>query len=850
MFIKYIHSYRNFLLFLFLICALLFLGYTIYKIETGKIVDAEIRNLETFAASEEEVIHKWHEDMINHGDLIYSSKIISNLFAAYLQNRSNSILKENLIDYLRTHFRENNIIAGLVLDNDLKTILNFSENHFQLSDNSIELIKQLKSSEHVYLSQPLLNIETNTPYQELIIAIESRNEKFSKIYGYLVLIVNLREGLYKQLNKNNISRSSYESILLKKNKDELVYLNDVKHVPNFALRLSTKVGAEEIPGKRLSHYEKGTIEGIDYRGEKVVAYISYLSTLDWYLVVKVDKREILTETNKVFYISAGSVVLALILFGIIFGTIWRKERFEQLQKELELQLDKAILAQKYATLNKLANDAIILIDDNLKIVEANDKAFEMYGFTPLELEKLPLISIHAMEVRSSVHEIVKKIKSENGCVYETIHINNRGDSFFVEVSAKFININGKEYLIEICRSIEERKKIEQELRTAKAKAEESDQLKSNFLSMMSHEVRTPLNIILGVVDILNSAVTKELLPSRENLFDMIGRNSKRLVNLISDMIDISRIQSNDLSLSYTIRDAESILLDLKEEFEDDARLKGLQIIEKFNAPSGFIRIDEARFYQVMRNIISNAIKFTQRGGVTLITEIEKNEIHISVKDTGLGIAPEFKKYLFGFFRQAQEGYGRNFEGAGLGLAISKRFLDMMGGKLEVQSEVNVGSTFTIILPLIQSAFLSGSHTVEVIDKTQRSLSAKPSVLVIDNDKDSAFAIEVIMSKLGVDYHFVTDANNAFQVLKNKKVDTIFINMNLHGKIGSEKLVQIVRNDLNLIDLPIIAISETPVNGNRDRLIACGFSSIIHKPFTIETVSKVLYDFTRKDTVYN
>lgn len=845
-----INTHRNFFLFLILICALLFLGYTIYSVETQKIISSEVDNLETFSASEEGVVLKWHEEIIEQGRQFHSSKIISNLFSEYLKNPSNHILHLNISDFLKSQTRNKKVLTGFVTDVNLKTLLKINGYRFQPTENTIAAIKKNTLSDFVYLSEPQLHTETNTPYQELVIAIDDHSAKSKIIAGYLILIINLREGLFRELNKNNIARSSYESILLKKKKDELTYINDVKYVPNFALRLNTKVGAEEIPGKRIAHYEKGTIEGIDYRGEKVIAYISYLPSLDWYLVVKVDKREILTETNKVFYISAGSVVLALVLFGIIFGTIWRKEKIEQLQKELELQLDKAVLSQKYETLSKLANDAIILIDDNLKIVEANDKAFEMYGFSQIELEKLPLISIHAMEVRSRVQEVLKKIRTENGYVYETIHINNRGDSFFVEVSARYIEINSKEYLMQICRNVEERKKIELELRNAKAKAEESDKLKGNFLSMISHEVRTPLNIILGVIDILNLTVNKAILPSRDNLFEMVQRNSKRLITLISDMIDISRIQSNDLSLNFEIRNAETILMELRTEFEADAKMKGIQIIERFNAPENFIRIDVERFYQALRNIISNAIKFTQRGGITLITENYKDEIHISIKDTGIGIAPEFKNSLFKFFRQAEEGYGRNYEGAGLGLAIAKKFLEMMNGRIEVQSEVNVGSTFTIILPKVKSEFLSkfqDNGSAEVVSKNS---VLKPSVLIVDSKKESAFTLEIIMNKLGVDYYVLPEATSIFQFIKDKNIDALFMSLNYHGNIGYEKIVESIRMDLNLIDLPIIAIADGPVNGSRERLLACGFSSIIHKPFTMETISKVLYKYISKDLTHS
>ncbi len=206
--------------------------------------------------------------------------------------------------------------------------------------------------------------------------------------------------------------------------------------------------------------------------------------------------------------------------------------------------------------------------------------------------------------------------------------------------------------------------------------------------MMSHEVRTPINIILGAVDILQSNLSEELRKENEHLFDMITRNGKRLLTLISDIIDISRIESNELKLEFIVRNVESLILDVVTEYEPIAKNKGLQIVTNFNAQNPYVRIDEVRFLQIITNLVTNAIKFTSQGGITISTKNVDETIHISVKDTGIGIPETAMKDIFGMFRQAHEGYGRNYEGAGLGLTITQKLTKMMGGEIKVESQVN------------------------------------------------------------------------------------------------------------------------------------------------------------------
>ncbi len=843
---NYFQKNRLLILFLSLTITIVIVGYSIFSYESKRIIKDEIKYLNFVGTFEESNIIRWFNKTMNIAHAIHSSDLFYKNFRTYLSNPSKLENQADVRDYIKTVIKDKNLISGFIIDTLGKTIFNYGDRIYELTQQSKKWILNSSNQKKVTLSDIYLDEDTNTPYFELIIAIDGDEIQNENVLGYLVFLINAREDLFARLNTWNGLSGSSETLIFKIVEDELIYLNDAKHLGNFAMRLRTKIGAEEIPGKRISTFEKGVVEGIDYRGEKVLAYTAYIPQMDWYLVVKVDKKEVLLAINKAFYVAAGSTVIVLILFGTVFGIIWRKQRIVQLEKELALQSDRTILSQKYETLSKFANDAFILADKELKIVEANEKTVEMYGYSYPELLNLPLLVLRAPEERLSLKNIVEQIRSMNGMVYETLHLKKDGTKFFVEVSAKTIEIGGKEYMIEICRDITERKKFEKELNESRIKAEESDRLKSNFLSMMSHEVRTPLNIILGVIDILKEAVKNEILPAKDHFFDMISRNSSRLMTLINDMIDISRIESNEMSLSFTVRNAESMLMDLKAEFEMETFTKGLQIIEKYDAPNAYIKIDELRFHQVISNIISNAIKFTQRGGITLSTKIIDEEVNISVKDTGIGISDKFKNHLFKLFRQADEGFSRNFEGAGLGLAIANRFANLMGGRINVESEINKGSTFTVIFPKVESRFLIAPDNSNAHRSSQYIIESKPTVLIVDDNKDSRFFVEVILNKLGLNYHTASDSKTAVQILNQFDIDLILIDINLYGDIDGEKLFDIIRFELLFDSLPIVAVTGHSKNGDRERFLARGFNDYISKPFTMETLSKILFKYLRKE----
>lgn len=242
------------------------------------------------------------------------------------------------------------------------------------------------------------------------------------------------------------------------------------------------------------------------------------------------------------------------------------------------------------------------------------------------------------------------------------------------------------------------KKTEHELLLAKERAEESDRLKTSFLKNISHEIRTPMNSILGFADLLNEKnVSAE---HRELFLSNMANSGQRLLNTISDIIELSRIQSRHIGTIYTRTNLEEQFFGIKEQFNLMAKEKDLEWICEIlpEARKLVFYTDTEMLNSILKKLIWNAFKFTTKGFVKVGYEIQDSMLCFYVKDTGVGVDDQHKKFIFEFFRQGNESMNRSFEGTGTGLAIAKAYIDMMGGKIWLESELGVGSTFYFTIP--------------------------------------------------------------------------------------------------------------------------------------------------------
>ncbi len=369
--------------------------------------------------------------------------------------------------------------------------------------------------------------------------------------------------------------------------------------------------------------------------------------------------------------------------------ITSRKRAEKMENESQERLNKIID-------NALCGILLVEVSTH-EIVEVNPAAEEMIGLPkdeivgnvchqfvcPAEINKCPITDLGETVDRS------ERLMLRNG----------RGEHLSVLKSVVPVKIGGKEYLIESFIDLSERKKAEQELLQAKLAAESANRAKSEFLTTMSHELRTPLSAIIGFSDVMLEGMSGEFNEQNTKFLNNISNSGKHLLSLINNILDLSKIEAGKMELDMEMFSVSEAFSYTRAVTSGLAMKKDITI--KYDLePELLIYADRIRFKQVIYNLMSNAIKFTPKGGsVEVLAAKAGNSVRVSISDTGIGISEKDQKLLFQPFRQVDSSINRQYEGTGLGLALVRKFVELHGGKVWVESETGKGSTFTFELPL-------------------------------------------------------------------------------------------------------------------------------------------------------
>lgn len=409
-----------------------------------------------------------------------------------------------------------------------------------------------------------------------------------------------------------------------------------------------------------------------------------------------------------------------------------------------------------------------------------------------------------------------------------------------------------------CTDIDEQKQILQERahlleleQLARAKAESANRIKDEFLAVLSHELRTPLNAILGWSKLLQN---RQLEPAKiSQALATIERNAKLQVQLIEDLLDISRILQGKLVLNITNLNLESIVLLALETMRLAAETKSIQVSTIFAPNVGQVIGDSARLQQVIWNLLSNAVKFTPSGGkVEVQLEQVDNYAQIVVSDTGKGMSAEFLPYAFDYFRQADSSSTRTFGGLGLGLAIVRKIIEMHGGTVKAESTgENQGSKFTVQLPLLINESLSrADEQNHHLSLTAQSLPlATMQILVVDDDADSRDFIVFVLQQDGAEVIATSSALEALQTLKQTKPDVLISDISMPGMDGY-MLIREVRTWTAEQGgkIPAIALTAFARNYDQQQALQAGFQIHLPKPFDAEElVAAILRLMAIKDS---
>jgi signal transduction histidine kinase/CheY-like chemotaxis protein len=402
--------------------------------------------------------------------------------------------------------------------------------------------------------------------------------------------------------------------------------------------------------------------------------------------------------------------------------------------------------------------------------------------------------------------------------------------------------------IELEKSQRELKKLNDSLEdkiniieASRLKIEDDIKEKEIFLANISHEIRTPLNAMIGFVELLKDT---DLNEKQQNYIETINYSSKNVINILNDVLDYSKIESNNLRI-------ENICVDLFEELEEIVNLFKIEAYNKNlsltlnideDVPS-FIKTDPLRVKQIISNLVSNAIKFTSSGEVSIIVKMFKNikrdHIEFSVKDTGIGIDKKAQDEIFQEFKQASESISRKFGGTGLGLSISTKLASLLGSSLKLQSKKDVGSRFYFSIPCEECCISSFDDEEDLYSDV--SFSKEKRVLVAEDIGTNVRLMREIFEKIGLKVDIANNGEDAFNMFVKNHYDIIFMDINMPIEDGLKSTFKILAYERKnrLENTPIVALTANALVEDRDNYLMSGMDDYLLKPISKVKILKIL-----------
>jgi len=397
----------------------------------------------------------------------------------------------------------------------------------------------------------------------------------------------------------------------------------------------------------------------------------------------------------------------------------------------------------------------------------------------------------------------------------------------------------------------EKKKALEELHLAKEKAIESDKLKSNLLASLSHEFRTPLTGILGFAEVIKGEFTDPfLLKNIQNIYI----SGKRLMSTLDSIIWMAQLESG-LTPHHTMVNLGALIEEAIVPLREFALRKNLVLSVDCNEP--MVIITDGNLLRVaLQNLVENAIKFTKSGMIQIIVEVKpatgKSFLSMHVKDTGIGIHPDHFETIFQEFRQVSEGIGRQYEGSGLGLPIVKKIATLLNGTIGLESSVNVGSVFTLEIPLVESGLVPkpvqpdsslASIVAEKADSPSDDRLPLPSLLIVEDNEMNRDLVMIYLRHLcQMDHAF--DAETAIRMVQSKHYHAILMDINLGEGMDGIQATRIIRKLPDYRDTPVIAVTGYTLHGDKERILDVGCSHYLAKPFDKETLITLIKDVVR------
>jgi two-component system CheB/CheR fusion protein len=574
---------------------------------------------------------------------------------------------------------------------------------------------------------------------------------------------------------------------------------------------------EELVGKEL--WEIGLF---DDRGQSQVAFQELqekgrIRYEDLPLQSKYGERREVEFISKVYRENGHRVVIC-----VIRDIVDRKR----------IQKDKYFLAAIVESLE----DSVVTVDFDTIITSWNKAAERLYGYRAEDVIGQPLTILTLPEDLKDLLAKIKQVRSgEDVLVYETERLHKGGRRLFLLITLSPVkDAHGRVIGVStVARDISERKRAYEALReslereqAARAEAERANRLKDEFLATLSHELRNPLNTIVGYAEVLLRAPDAKHVPLIQEAAKAIRRNATAQAQLVNDLLDLSRLQTSKLAVERRPISLGPIVADAVTSIRAQAEGKGIKLTSDYPADPLAVNADPVRVQQIVWNLVNNAVKFTPRDGrVSVCLSREADKAKLEVEDTGQGIDPEFLPYVFEMFRQADTQTTRTHGGMGIGLALVKQLVDLHGGQIQAHSEgAGRGSRFTVWFELSTTA----PERSTTITKSSEGELLGARILVVDDNRDTLDMLQVLLEGEGAVVETALSGADALRKAETSQMDLVISDIAMPGMDGYELLKEL-RGQSRYANVPAIAITGFGREEDVERARQAGFTTHLTKP---------------------
>lgn len=477
--------------------------------------------------------------------------------------------------------------------------------------------------------------------------------------------------------------------------------------------------------------------------------------------------------------------------------------------------------------------SVVITDYDGNIEFVNPKFLEITGYTFEEaIGQNPRIlksGEHNPEFYDKLWETIKSGKDWRG----EFHDKKKNGELYWEnaIISPIVNEEGKiTHFIAVKEDITEKKKMIEELIRAKEKAEEMNKVKSVFFANMSHELRTPLNGILGFSELLQEELSSD--SDLKGMAETINKSGNRLLETLNMILNISKLEAEMVDLNFKKINIVPLIEETVRLYSPIAQRKNIDLRFITSRNNIDCLLDINLLNSVVNNLVNNALKYTKAGSVSVEVNTEDENAVIKISDTGIGIPKSKQQRIWEAFRQVSEGFNRSFEGTGLGLTITKKYVGLLKGEISLESEENKGSVFTVRFPLMKSS-IPGKTIIPSKQKAEKEQTENKNsgikILFVDDDIDARNLVKAFTDNLYILDYAVTAEEAIKKVIKNK-YDIILMDINLRKGPDGVEAMQSIREIDGYKHTQIIAVTAYAMNNDREEFLEQGFDDYLPKPF--------------------